>query len=60
LRIAWKKSSRSNPSGNCVELAALDTTGAAVGVRDSKHASGGHLTMSRTDLAGLLDTVKPV
>lgn len=54
----WKKPERSNPSGNCVELAALTAAGSAVGMRDSKHVTGGHLTMGRRDLAALLDAVR--
>ena len=41
----WRKSSYSNSSGNCVEVAA---TGRAVGVRDSKqHGRGPVLEFTR-------------
>jgi hypothetical protein len=42
----WRKSSHSNNSGNCVEVAANDR---AVGVRDSKqHGHGPVLEFTRT------------
>jgi hypothetical protein len=37
--LTWQKSRRSNPSGNCVELAMLPD-GAAIAVRDSKDPFG--------------------
>jgi hypothetical protein len=55
--IAWRKSSYSQTSGttDCVELADLAQT---VGIRDSKHPAGGHLSLSRTALSGLLRRIK--
>jgi Domain of unknown function (DUF397) len=41
--VAWRKSGRSNSSGNCVQLARLEErAGGAdlVGIRDSKHPDG--------------------
>jgi hypothetical protein len=54
---AWRKSSYSQTDGttDCVELADLAQ---AVGVRDSKHTEGGHLSISRTALSGLLRRIK--
>ena len=36
--VIWQKSRRSNPSGNCVEVAALP--GGGVAVRNSRFPSG--------------------
>lgn len=53
---AWRKSSRSGgDGGHCVELAPL---AGAVGIRDSKHPTGGHLAVSRSALADLVDRIK--
>lgn len=52
----WRKSSRSGgDGGECVELAPL---AGSVGIRDSKHPAGGHLTVSRSALADLVDRIK--
>ncbi len=37
--LAWQKSRRSNPSGNCVEMAPLPG-GAGIAVRNSRHPEG--------------------
>ncbi len=44
----WRKSRRSNGSGNCVEVAALPE-GPHVAIRDSKNPSGPTLTLSPAD-----------
>lgn len=41
----WRKAERSQQSGECVELADLETV---VGFRDSKNVSGGVLEFSRS------------
>ena len=43
---AWQKSSYSNPSGNCVEMARLP--GQRVAVRDSRRPDGPALLFSQT------------
>jgi hypothetical protein len=40
--VTWRKSTRSNGSGNCVEVA--DNLSGTVGLRDSKDRSGPVLT----------------
>ena len=46
-RAVWRKSRRSNPSGNCVEMAALD--GGQVAVRNSRFPGGPALIFTRSD-----------
>jgi hypothetical protein len=50
--VNWRKSRRSNPSGNCVELAEL--VGGAIAVRDSRQRSGPALVYSRTEIGMLI------
>lgn len=54
-RAHWRKSSRSNQEGACVEVADLHTT---VGVRDSKDPAGPHLTFSRDAVADLAARIR--
>jgi hypothetical protein len=53
----WRKSSRSSDgtSGQCVEVTQLSGT---VGVRDSKQADTGHLSIGHDQFAALIECVK--
>jgi hypothetical protein len=51
----WRKSSYTGENGNCVEVADLKS---AVGVRDSKNATGPALVFAPAAFAAFLDTVK--
>jgi Domain of unknown function (DUF397) len=53
---AWRKSSRSDTSGNdCVELARLPRV---IGVRDSKNPAAGNLFLTGAQFATLLADIK--
>jgi hypothetical protein len=51
MTYTWRKSTYSDGSQNCVEIA---DTGAAMYVRDSKHSEAGHLTFTRSALAAFI------
>jgi hypothetical protein len=51
--LVWQKSRRSNPSGNCVEMAALP--GGAVAVRNSRHPDGPALIYTRDEMVAFLE-----
>ena len=51
----WRKSSRSNGQGQCVEIALAPT---AVAVRDSKHPTGAVLTFTPAEWAAFVAGAK--
>ena len=53
---AWRKSRRSNPSGNCVELAPLAAHGVAV--RNSRYPAGPVLVCTSDEIAALVRAAK--
>jgi Domain of unknown function (DUF397) len=56
LPVSWRKSSASNPSGSCVELARAP--GGAIAVRNSRFPSGPALIYTPAELSAFLDGVK--
>lgn len=56
LDIHWRKSTASNPSGNCVEMAEL--AGGDIAVRNSRHPKGPVLVYTRAEIAAFLQGVR--
>lgn len=54
--LTWRKASASNPSGNCVELAALES--GEVAVRNSRFPTGPTIVYTRAEIAAFLDGVR--
>lgn len=50
--VTWRKSRRSNSSGNCVEMAALPS--GEVAVRNSRHPEGPALVYTRAEIEALV------
>jgi hypothetical protein len=55
--LAWRKSRRSNPSGNCVEMAALPGR-SGIAVRNSRHPDGPVLVYTRDEVVAFLQGAK--
>jgi Domain of unknown function (DUF397) len=55
--LAWHKSQRSNPSGNCVELAVLPAR-VGVAIRNSRDPDGPALVYTLDEIAAFLDGVR--
>jgi hypothetical protein len=51
--LAWRKSRRSNPSGNCVELAELPG-GAGIAMRNSRDPDGPALIYTAEEIAAFI------
>lgn len=54
--VRWRKSSASNPTGNCVELADLRPD--AVAVRNSRNPNGPVLVYTRAEMAAFLSGIR--
>jgi Domain of unknown function (DUF397) len=54
--VAWQKSSHSNPSGNCVEMAELP--GGGIAVRNSRDPQGPALIYTPDEIAAFIDGVR--
>jgi hypothetical protein len=52
-KVTWKKSRRSNPSGNCVELALLPG-GAGIAMRNSRDPEGPALVYTRDEIEAFI------
>jgi Domain of unknown function (DUF397) len=53
IGVTWQKSSRSNPSGNCVELGSLPAD-AGIAVRNSRDPEGPALIYTKDEIAAFI------
>lgn len=54
--VAWRKSDRSNPQGNCVELAQL--VDGSIAVRNSRNPGGPALIYTRPEISAFIQGAK--
>jgi hypothetical protein len=52
----WHKSRHSNPDGNCVELAVLDS--GQIAMRNSRHANGPILVCTHAEIRALIQSAR--
>jgi hypothetical protein len=57
VQLAWRKSRRSNASGNCVEVAQLPR-GAGVAIRNSRNPEGPALVFTRDEIAAFVAGIR--
>lgn len=55
-KLVWEKSRRSNPSGNCVEMAELPT--GEIAVRNSRYPKGPVLIYTREEIEAFVGGAK--
>ena len=53
LAVTWQKSRRSNPTGSCVELAALPD-GSGIAVRNSRDSQGPALIFTMAEIVAFM------
>lgn len=56
LRVAWRKSKASNPSGSCVEVAELPS--GEIAMRNSRYPAGPALVYLRAEMAAFVAGAK--
>jgi hypothetical protein len=54
--VAWRRATASNPSGDCIEVAALES--GAVAVRNSRDPHGPALVYTRAEIAAFIRGAK--
>ncbi len=55
--LTWRKSGRSNASGNCVEIAKLPE-GTGIAIRNSRNPDGPTLVFTNDEIAAFVDGVR--